>query len=257
MGHLMHKHSSTIKKFIGSIIVLAGIAGLVSVSFYWSQYNQYFTEINTNFSGNIAIAPSEFQSVIRETTADDILLANISIISKNIEKHPYVAGARVSKHFPDQITIEIVEREPIALINRQPILLVDKTNTILPVRTNSLDLQLPILSNISKSPNDLAIDVKSSSNVMGDVVQFLNRLIKEYPGLYQNLSEIRLSNSADFELILAEQPTKIVLGKSMEWSKMLILKEFENSFDGRKSLIDFAYLDLRYDNQVIIKERRA
>jgi len=252
----MHKNKFKFKQ-IGSILLLAGIAGLVSGSFYWAHYNQYFMKFNINISGNTFVNPSEFQTVIRENSADDILNTNNSLISKNIEKHPYIAAAQVSKHFPNQINIHVAERAPIALINNKPLLLVDSTNTILPFRSNSLDLQLPILSNISKSDNDFVIRGKSSSDVLGEVVQFLNRLMKEYPGLYQNLSEIRLSNYADFELILAEQPTKIVLGKSMEWSKILILKEFEKSLDGRKSLIDFAYLDLRYNKQVITKERRA
>jgi len=248
------------KYIIKSLITTSALLALGSLfwgSFSWAEYTQLFKNPNIVFSGNSIVDESEYRSFLLKEYGSNIFTEDLSAISNRIEEHPYIAGVRVSKHFPKVILIEVSERYPVALINNNPLLLIDNNNVVLPFRSNSFDYQIPILSNF-KITNDLyPVGKQTLSPVAIDVVQFLNRIKKEYPQLYQNLSEVRLSKYNDYELILAEEPTKIVIGKSMTWSKILVLKEFEKSVSGRKSLTDYAYLDLRYDNQVITKERQV
>ncbi len=253
----MHKFINKIINVLMVTIAITTIVVLVWGSFSWAEYTQLFKNPNIVFAGNSIIEESEYRSFLLKEYGSDVFIEDISAISSRIEQHPYVAGVRVSKHFPKGILIEVSERYPVALINSNPLLLIDNNSTVLPFRSNSFDFQIPILSNF-KITNDLyPVGKQTLSPVAINVVQFLNRIMKEYPQLYQNLSEVRLSKYNDFELILADEPTKIVIGKSITWSKILVLKEFEKSISGRKSLTDYAYLDLRYDNQVITKERQV
>ena len=50
----------------------------------------------------------------------------IDSISKIIENHPYVEAARISKRYPSQIKIELIEREPIAMLNIKPMVFLIK-----------------------------------------------------------------------------------------------------------------------------------
>jgi len=253
----MPKYFKYIIKALITTSALLALGSLFWGSFSWAEYTQLFKNPNIVFSGNSIVDESEYRSFLLKEYGSNIFTEDLSAISNRIEEHPYIAGVRVSKHFPKVILIEVSERYPVALINNNPLLLIDNNNVVLPFRSNSFDYQIPILSNF-KITNDLyPVGKQTLSPVAIDVVQFLNRIKKEYPQLYQNLSEVRLSKYNDYELILAEEPTKIVIGKSMTWSKILVLKEFEKSVSGRKSLTDYAYLDLRYDNQVITKERQV
>lgn len=253
----MRKYFKILLKVLTVTVSLAVFAALIWGSFSWAEYTLLFKNPNIVFAGNAIVKESEYRSFLLKEVNSDIISKDISAISSRLEQHPYVAGVRVSKHFPKGILIEVSERYPVALISSNPLLLIDNNGTVLPFRSNSFDFQIPILSNF-KITNDLyPVGKQTLSPVAIDVVQFLNRIIKEYPQLYQNLSEVRLSKYNDFELILAEEPTKIVIGKSITWAKILVLKEFEKSISGRKSLTDYTYLDLRYDNQVITKERRV
>ncbi|MFC1760049.1 cell division protein FtsQ/DivIB [Candidatus Neomarinimicrobiota bacterium] len=253
----MPKYFKYIIKALITTSALLALGSLFWGSFSWAEYTQLFKNPNIVFSGNSIVDESEYRSFLLKEYGSNIFTEDLSAISNRIEEHPYIAGVRVSKHFPKVILIEVSERYPVALINNNPLLLIDNNNVVLPFRSNSFDYQIPILSNF-KITNDLYPVGKQTLSPMAiDVVQFLNRIKKEYPQLYQNLSEVRLSKYNDYELILAEEPTKIVIGKSMTWSKILVLKEFEKSVSGRKSLTDYAYLDLRYDNQVITKERQV
>jgi len=253
----MRKYFNKIIKFLITLCTLAVLVTLVWGSFSWAEYTKLFNNPNIVFSGNSIVDESEYRSFLLKERSSSIFAEDLSAISNRVESHPYVAGIRISKQFPNGILIEVSERYPVALINNNPLLLIDNNNTVLPFRSNSFDFQIPILSNF-KITNDLfPIGKQTISPIAINVVQFLNRIKKEYPQLYQNLSEVRLSKYDDYELILVEEPTKIVIGKSMTWSKILVLKEFEKSISGQKSLTDYAYLDLRYDNQVITMERQV
>jgi cell division protein FtsQ len=253
----MPKYFKYIIKTLITTGALLALGSLIWESFSWAEYTQLFKNPNIVFSGSSIVDESEYRSFLLKEYGSNIFTEDLSVISTRIEEHPYIAGVRVSKHFPKGILIEVSERYPVALINNNPLLLIDNNNTVLPFRSNSFDFQIPILSNFNITNDLYPVGKQTLSPVAIDVVQFLNRIKKEYPQLYQNLSEVRLSKYNDYELILTEEPTKIVIGKSMTWSKILVLKEFEKSISGRKSLTDYAYLDLRYDNQVITKERQV
>ncbi|MFC1786217.1 cell division protein FtsQ/DivIB [Candidatus Neomarinimicrobiota bacterium] len=253
----MPKYFKYIIKALITTSALLALGSLFWGSFSWAEYTLLFKNPNIVFSGNSIVDESEYRSFLLKEYGSNIFTEDLSTISNRIEEHPYIAGVRVSKHFPKGILIEVSERYPVALINNNPLLLIDNNNVVLPFRSNSFDYQIPILSNFNITNDLYPVGKQTLSPVAIDVVQFLNRIKKEYPQLYQNLSEVRLSKYNDYELILAEEPTKIVIGKSMTWSKILVLKEFEKSVSGRKSLTDYAYLDLRYDNQVITKERQV
>ena len=47
----------------------------------------------------------------------------------------------------------------------------------------------------------------------------------------------------------------MILGNTDVWAKIQILGKFEHSLSNKRQLSDYKYLDLRYDNQVIAKER--
>jgi cell division protein FtsQ len=253
----MPKYFKYIIKALITTSALLALGSLFWGSFSWAEYTQLFKNPNIVFSGSSIVDESEYRSFLLKEYGSNIFTEDLSAISNRIEEHPYIAGVRVSKHFPKGILIEVSERYPVALINNNPLLLIDNNNTVLPFRSNSFDFQIPILSNFNITNDLYPVGKQTLSPIVINVVQFLNRIKKEYPQLYQNLSEVRLSKYNDYELILAEEPTKIVIGKSITWSKILVLKEFEKSISGRKSLTDYAYLDLRYDNQVITKERQV
>ena len=253
----MHKLFLKLLNIFKIITLVATITLVIVASLSWARFKQSYNDPNFIFNGNSIVDDSEYQTYLATITTTNLIEDNYSELSKKIEEHPYVQGVRVSKHFPKGILVEISERYPVAIINSNPLLLIDNKSTVLPFRSNSFDFQIPIISNFDIDKEMMPLGKQISSDDVIKAVQFLNRLKIEYPELYNNLSEIRLNNYVDYELILEDEPTTIVIGKSISWSKILVLKEFEKNINGQKLLTDYVYLDLRYNNQVITKERQA
>ena len=108
---------------------------------------------------------------------------------------------------------------------------------------------------ISPVPKDIMADLDEVRSLTRTELADNQKIQNDYESLYQNISEMSLNTDDEFIIVLIDQPTKIRLGRNNIWTKLLVLKEFEIAIQGKKSLTDYAYLDMRYSNQVIAKER--
>ena len=172
-----------------------------------------------------------------------------------LESNPYVKAVRVSRQYPSTLSIEIVEREPIAMLNIDPILMLDRDGIILPDQGKSDDFLIPCLSGFNPAKALYPSGQQTVSVKVQETMGLITRIIDTYPSLYNNISEVTLNANDEYVIILADYPTKVILGNNDIWSKIEILGKFENSLQNKRQLSDYNYLDLRYTNQVIAKER--
>jgi cell division protein FtsQ len=88
----------------------------------------------------------------------DLLLISIDTIQKNIISDDWISDAEVIKSFPSEITIRIIQHEPMALYNNQ---IVSKTGILIKSSTSSLK-GLPIIIDKNKELTS-AYDIYSIS----------------------------------------------------------------------------------------------
>jgi len=227
---------------------------LIKISSWWCEYDNNLILKNISISNTKIIENEEFYDLVNGFIGNSLEAIRIDSITKIIEDHPYVEAARVSKWYPSKIKIELIEREPIAVLNISPMVLLDKSGFVLPYKTSKMNFNLPILNNFNKNLDFYPYGNKVLSENVDNCIEWLNRIKINYPSLYQDISEMKMTSGNDINIILAEYPTRIFLGKSDIWTKIEILKKFETELLPKK-LSDFSYLDMRYDNQVIAKNR--
>jgi cell division protein FtsQ len=234
-----------------------GLAALVVVAFQWAEYTHYLAVKQVIITGNRIIPDEEYRKIIGDLQGQPITSVHPGEVGSRLEEHPYVQAARVSRLFPATVKVELVERIPLAMVNIQPLVLIDAEGVVLPDVGNALDLPLPSLSNFNTARELYPAGQPVLSRKVMEATSLLARVRREYPRLYRNLSEIRLNPQDEYELILSEEPTRVVLGKANLWDKLVVLREFEKTVGHRRHLTDYTYLDLRYKNQVIARERRT
>jgi cell division septal protein FtsQ len=158
----------------------------------------------------------------------------------NLNASPYIESSKISLIYPATLIIEITETEPIAFANCEGEL-------------RYVDRQGDLLGKVKpKSGYDLPI---INSAVTPETVEFLNLSLKTSPLMYHQISEIECIDSG-IELYLSKSSTKIIVGKDEFPKKIVILENFlKEEYDS----IPFGrvdYIDLRFDDQVVMKEFR-
>ena len=164
----------------------------------------------------------------------------------------HIVDCKISRQFPSTINITIYEREPIALISSDELIILDSNGICLPVEY--CDLSLPILTNFKTNPELYPKGSKTAStNVMSSVA--LMKFTKDsHPIIYDEISEFVFNENSEYEIILKNGKTRILLGSNMLSRKIKYLDSFQKTIKDNKQITDFKYIDLRFDNQVIVKE---
>jgi len=254
---MKNKKKKRIDYFIIIIPILAcsSILILILSAFWWADFCNTLTINNIVFSKSNILEEKYYKENLKDLSGTKIDKINLPHLTDLIEDHPYVRAARLSYRFPETIVIEIVERNPIAILNTHPMVMLDEDGYVLPNMNNIGNFSIPSLSNFNISPELYPIGEEVLSLKVKESIEWLSILKKDYRFLYDNLSEIRLVLNSEIELILADEPTKIILGNKDLWKKIEILKQFKRNLEPNKNLTDFSYLDMRYNNQVIAKDR--
>ncbi len=253
MSKKKSRHKITTRQFIGIGLSLLFFS-LLWGSFSWAEYRGNFQLNRLRIYGGNIQTNERYREILGPVEGADIRDIKLNEVRLVLEANPFVEAVRVSRQYPSTMTIEIKERLPIAMMNRAPFLFLDKDAVVLPDNGYSQDAILPILSGFNPAQELYPTGQKTFSIKVKEAVEILNQLSQDYHHLYNNLSEMTLNKNDEFVLILSDRPTKVILGKNNIWTKIRILKEFEQALIGQRHLTDYKLLDMRYNKQVIAKE---
>ena len=230
------------------------IACFVSFSFKWSTYRKIFDANNLNISGDVILDKEDYFEIIGEIKGKQIAEINSRKLSKELERNPYVKAARVSKHYPNKLNVDIVEREPIAIINNKKKFLIDSEAVILPNSNAFFESALiPMLSGFNPA-NDLYPEGNTALSIkVKEAIKILDFIQLNFNELFDEISELTINKDDEFEIILSEEPTRVILGKNDIHNKINILKKFDEAL-GQRQLTDYRLLDMRYSKQLVARE---
>jgi cell division septal protein FtsQ len=164
----------------------------------------------------------------------------------------HIKDCKVSRVFPKTIKIEIYEREPLAMISSNDLIILDSEGVCLPVEY--CEISLPILSNFKNNQELYEKGKKTkSSNVLKsiDVIKYSK---DNFDSLYDNISEFVFNEDSEYEIILKNGRTKILLGSDNIFAKIDYLNAFANALPETKKLESYRYVDLRYKRQIVVNE---
>ena len=237
-------------------LIIASIAIILNFSFSWAKLKNTFIDPEIILSGSIEYDQKSYVAHITKVTGEIANQLPSNKILEALMMHPFVQASRVSYRYPNKILIELKEREAFAIINKNPLVILDRDCFVLPIEDNFNNYDIPILSKFNSDNNLYPIGEKSLSVKVQETIFWLSSLYELYPDFYSSISEVLLENGDEIVLILNEYPTKVLLGDTDTMKKIEILKKFEYTIKETKKITDYAYLDIRYNNQIIAKENK-
>ena len=235
------------------ISIILSIILVFWFSIFWAKNKYTFNDPIITINGASVLNENIYIEYLKYIGVDSTNIKS-NFILESLYKHPYISAARVSYRYPDKIIIDISERLPFAILNNKPMVMLDQECFVLPNIENIDNYNIPILSKYNAAHELYPTGRQSLSIKIKETISWLKELNTKYPDLYNKISEITLASGDEIILILEENPTKIMLGNNNTFHKLEILKNFEKALDKKKEITDYAYLDMRYDSQIIAKE---
>ena len=221
-------------------------------SLKWADFKKIYKIDEVNIYGVNFFDKSLIENEGSSIKHKNILQGNLNYHKNEILKLDHIEDCKISRKFPSTINITVYEREPIALINSDELIILDSEGICLPVEY--CDLSLPILSNFKSNPELYPKGFKTASNNVMTSIELMKYTKDNFKNIYDEISEFVFNENSEYEVILKNGKTRILLGINKLSTKMKYLNSFEQALNGEKDIKDYKYIDLRFDNQVVVKE---
>ena len=234
------------------ILCLTIIGVFLFGSVKWAQFNQTFVVKDVKIEGINYFDDTVLTEYKKSIKDQNIFLSNLKGYKSDIESLDHIKGCKISRVFPSTVNVEVYEREPLAMISANDLIILDSEGICLPVEY--CEISLPILSNFKNNQELYEKGKKTkSSNVLKsiDVIKYSK---ENFDSLYINISEFVFNEDSEYEIILKNGRTKILLGDDNIFAKIDNLNAFATVLPPEKTLESYRYIDLRYKRQIVVEE---
>lgn len=242
------------KFFLVLIFLYAIIFGINKIVNIGKEELDNFTAENVEVTGN-EILPRE--KVIEmcgfSKSAKKLENINIDKIAASLMKSEFIKGVSVTKHLPRTLNITIEERKPIAFIYGRGLNLIDDEGFLIPLPKIKKSWDLPLISGINERLGQLGKKTKSKQALFS--IKLVEHLWENDILLSGLISEINMSNKKYLELILVRGGTKIRINRNNFKKELYILQNYVANYLDWNDLAIIDYIDLRFNNQLIVKNK--
>jgi len=178
----------------------------------------------------------------------------IRVIKDRFEKHPYVSHVDVEEN-DNKTKIILSEKTIIAVIlnDAEPYFFTEDFQ-VLPMFSDTKLADLPIIRNSSENYQIKPLNFIKNSDVI-NAFKIIDAAKKTNMNIYKRISEIDLRKGGDIILNMTGIKTPIVFGRGEEARKMSYLEIiWDGILDGNSLIRESDYIDLRFANEVYIKQ---
>jgi cell division protein FtsQ len=231
------------------VLVVAGGFFLVQILLASDQFriDSIRVEGNQRLGERTLVALSDVQEGMSTFSLD------LDLIGRKIAENPWVMEARVQRIFPRQVSIRIVEREPVAIINLGYLYYLDTSGAIFKLLDGSDSLDYPVITGFDKAQLELGRH-KDRVQLL-QVVDLLEDLgSRSKLGLHK-ISEVHKESGGGLSVYTLEGGVRIRLGSENYKEKLDRLEHIYALLQPKMKMLD--YIDLNVDEKVIVRIERS
>lgn len=230
---------------VGAVMVaMAALGASIPEAYSGLQGSDLFKLQEISVVGSDLIQAEDIVLRSGLTQGTNLFEANLQSATDSIVAHPLVRSALLLRRPPDSLVISVEERVPIALVSTDEGL-VGFDNDAVSFEIPNVPFDLPIVTGLQAVLEDSTL---SEFAVLHAVARFVMTAQTEEPAFWSRVSEVCLASPEEGDLVLADG---MVLKVKFERISGQI-QNFRAFMAGGAVLPeDLAYIDLRYQNQVV------
>jgi len=207
---------------------------------------------NIDATGLSEVSRAEMLPVFGEDIGRNIFFVPLAERRKQLEQIPWVERATVMRLLPDQIRVDVVERQPVAFVRQgQQIGLVDADGVLLTMPAAMMaqhHYSFPVVTGIDANDPQLARKAR-----MAVYTRMLAELDANGQRISEQISEIDLTDPEDARVLMPEPGSDILAHFGEERFLERYQRYKAHIGEWRQQYPKLASVDLRYDSQVVLE----
>jgi cell division protein FtsQ len=196
--------------------------------------------------------------ILQTTVLDfsaDIFKINIGRIERDILKHPMIEEVKITRYYPSILNIRVKEHALIAGISGSEVAVVtEKGNLIFKYNPDVL-YDLPIITGIHFETDTLGNRQPQNPELMKKSIKIFQAIKKKDPLLFHEISELNFSQNKGMVFFLKKNNIPVIFGKNNLIRKLNYFSTIFNKLSEKKLLNNALALDIRYEGQVVVKQK--
>ncbi len=241
--------------FSAGLLVILLLVGFLSMAYATLLKSDEVEAIN--LYGQRTMSPERVKSLTEVYLGSSLMELNLTEIQESFLEYPLIRSAKVTRKYPHSLDIYLYDVLPVAYIAIQEIMTLDEKAILLPLPDKGMLYNLPIITGIDVEVQSAEIGQIIPDETVQMLVGFLKMIRKEHQNLYLDISEISYDRRG-IKLISATHGTSVFLGNEDDAIlNSIILEKFISDESDSGIISPYQYIDLRFDRQVIVKERES
>ena len=240
---------------LGALLVLAGLGIACDLFKTYLERDARFRIAGASqiqATGLTEVTRAQMLPVFGEDIGRNIFFVPISERRKELEAIPWVEHATVMRVLPDQIRVNVVERQPVAFTRHgQQIGLVDADGVLLdmsPATMATHHYSFPVVTGID--PGDTPASRKGRMALYG---RLMAELDANHQHFSQQISEIDLTDPEDARVLMPEHGADILAHFGEDHFLERYQRYKAHIAEWRQQYPRLAAVDLRYEHQVVLE----
>ena len=227
--------------FSGSVILL----GIIVKGY--SSHIGLFENIDIQIKGNQFVSTAQIQKQLIPYISQSLLNLNLDDMQESISSINFIETSQISRVLPATLMIQIIENIPILLLTiDNEKFLMDENGALLSANESSISFfPVPVIT--------ISNDIENASVVIEDIGELFKYLLNDYTIFYDNLSEVIIDEEK--WTFFSDAKTRIFATSEKLFIQINILKNFEQTVYPNRKLDDYYYIDLRVEEQIVVKEK--
>ncbi len=238
--------------FTLSVYGLIWLAG--ALADYAKNRTREYSREDVEIEGNLQV-PAE--KILKLCGFDDKKDRRVAIDEKELARKilaiNFVRGVSITRRLPRVLNITVEEREPVAFIYGKGLNLIDRDGWLLPVSGGRAAWDLPMISGIREPLGRQGSKTESAQALLA--LQMLLVMENKYPLLRGLISELNFEKRNYVRLFLVKGGAEVRVESGSFAREMHILQSFMLDYMDWAELGKIQYIDLRFKNQLVLKDR--
>ena len=238
---------------MGTGLVLGGLVGLGALVSTRLVGARLLAVDRVVVQGNRRLTETDLDRITGPVRGQSLLLVDLDRFRADFLNSPWVASVTVRRLLPSTLEVHIVEREPLAIARvGQQLYLVDGSGVIIAeYGPQHADFDLPIVDGMASAGG--ASNGPTIDPVRAQLVGRFFGSLAARPELRRSVSQVDVSRDGNVAVLLDDDPALLYLGNDQFVERLRTYLEIRPTLAERMNDVD--YVDLRYGQRVIVKDR--
>lgn len=249
----LQRSKMPIRAITGIVLLLIG-AFMTEAVYEKLCRSSFFQVTDIKITGNHIASREQITALSKVDIHSNLLAINLNQVKSLLESHPWIAGAKVVRDWPNRLLITVKEKKPVALLNRETgLFYLDSNGRTIAAASPNQELDFPVVTGLEEYSFN-----QTSPELTPEILEDAMGLLKLAAGNStilpkQNISEIHISKDGAMILYLLERAFPIYMGDNGKISTRYyrLVKVLRNLYKTGEFL-KVAYIRLDYQQDTIL-----